>query len=68
MFTLFTFLTMWFWLKFGSETIQNLELIVAHQCMVISLPGIAAFIKNNQLYYPLGDDAYVDQVNEVLGR
>jgi hypothetical protein len=41
---------------------------VAHQCMVISLPGIDAFIKNNQLYYPLGDEAYVDQVNEVLGR
>lgn len=45
-----------------------MNLVVSHQCMVISLPGIAAFIKNNQLYYPLGDDAYVDQVNEVLGR
>lgn len=41
---------------------------MAHQIRVISLPGIANFIKNNELYYPLGDDAYVDQVNEVLGR
>lgn len=61
-------LTTWFVEEFGSETIQNMNLVVSHQCMVISLPGIAAFIKNNQLYYPLGDDAYVDQVNEVLGR
>jgi hypothetical protein len=36
--------------------------LISHQCMVISLPGVDAFIKS-PLYYPLGDDEYVNQVS-----
>mmetsp|Transcript_4755 Transcript_4755/g.7218 ORF Transcript_4755/g.7218 Transcript_4755/m.7218 type:complete len:171 (+) Transcript_4755:57-569(+) len=60
--------TTWFIEEFGADIVNTFIHLVELQYLVISLPGIDAFIKNNSLYYPLGGPDYVAQVNEVLGR
>lgn len=37
------------------------------QNRIIELPGIRAFIRS-ELYYPVGDKVYVDDVQRILGR
>ena len=45
-----------------------MPLLIDLQNRIISLPQIQKFIKNNVLYYPLGDSKYVQHVNTVLGK
>lgn len=59
--------TTWFIEECGPEIVENLPYLVALQVKVISLPGINAFIKS-RLYCPLGDEAYVKQVQTVLDK
>jgi len=58
----------WFVEECGAAVMADMPNLVALQNMVISMPGIQEFIKNNMLYFPLGDAKYVNEVNTVLGR
>lgn len=51
----------------GVEVIGNFPLLTALQNHIITLPGIQKFIRG-PCYYPLGDAAYVENVETVLGR
>jgi glutathione S-transferase len=53
--------------ELGADCVRTMPLLVDLQRYVISLPHMAAFIKSD-LYYPVGDDAYVNEVNTTLGR
>lgn len=59
--------TTWMVEECGSGVVAGMPLLVALQNQVISLPGITRFIKSVN-YFPLGDKAFVDQVNSTLGR
>mmetsp|Transcript_11307 Transcript_11307/g.18414 ORF Transcript_11307/g.18414 Transcript_11307/m.18414 type:complete len:253 (+) Transcript_11307:126-884(+) len=53
--------------ELGADCVRTMPLLVDLQRHVLSLPQMAAFIKSD-LYYPIGDDAYVQEVNVTLGR
>mmetsp|Transcript_25440 Transcript_25440/g.27809 ORF Transcript_25440/g.27809 Transcript_25440/m.27809 type:complete len:362 (+) Transcript_25440:83-1168(+) len=60
-------ITTWFVEECGHEIVSKMPFLVHLQNQVISLPGIKQFIKSVH-YFPLGDEAYVEQVSKVLGR
>ena len=49
------------------EVVRTTPRLVDLQRYVVSLPHMAAFIRSD-LYYPLGDAAYVKEVMLTLGR
>lgn len=51
----------------GPDVVSDMPQLVELQHKVMALPGIQSFIRSD-LYFPLGDDAYVRQVSTVLGR
>jgi len=57
----------WYVEECGSAIVEDMPGLVDLQNKVISLPSINAFIKSSK-YYPVGDAAYVEQVNTVLAR
>jgi hypothetical protein len=57
----------WYVEEVGPEVTAHMPRLVDLQNRVISLPGVRAFIRSSD-YYPLGDAAYCEQVNVVLGR
>eukprot|EP01033_Poteriospumella_lacustris_P007837 gene7838-5639_t len=59
--------TTWYVEECGPEIVAQMPLVVALQNAVISLPGVTKFIKSIH-YFPLGDRAYCEQVDRVLGR
>lgn len=54
-----------FIVQLGTDILKTMNYLTSHQCMVISLPGIDAFIKSD-LYFPLGDATYVESVSDLL--
>lgn len=60
-------LTTWYVEECGPEILSDMPLLTALQNVVISLPGIQSFIRSVN-YFSLGDAAYCEKVNEVLGR
>lgn len=60
-------LTTWIVEECGAEVVDDMPLLVLLQIQIISLPGIKRFIRSVN-YFPLGDAAYVQAVNTVLGR
>lgn len=53
--------------EFALEVVRTTPLLVDLQRHVLSLPQMEAFIRSD-LYYPLGDEAYVKEVSTTLGR
>lgn len=60
-------ITTWFVEECGPEITQDMPLVVALQNEIISLPSVRGFIKSIN-FFPIGDDAYVEQVRKVLNR
>jgi glutathione S-transferase len=60
-------LVTWVVEELGADSVRLFPLLVDLQHFVISLPEVDAFIKSD-LYYPIGDAAYVLEVNSTLGR
>lgn len=57
----------WFVEECGPSIVGNMPNLVDLQYNVLSLPGLTTFLKSD-LYYPVGDVEYVEQVSVVLGR
>ena len=58
----------WYVEECGPEIVSAMPLLVELQYKIMNLSGIQEFIKNDKLYYPIGDAKYVQQINSVLGR
>lgn len=56
----------WFVEECGEEIVSKTPLLVGLQNIVLSLPGIQAFLGSSN-YYPLSDDIYCHAVRLVLG-
>ena len=55
-------ITTWFVEECGSEIVKDMPLVVHLQNQIISRPSIKQFIQSPH-FFPLGDEAYVDQVS-----
>jgi glutathione S-transferase len=53
--------------ELGADCVRTMPMLVDLQVHVLSLPHMQAFTRS-PLYYPLGDDAYVQEVLTTLGR
>mmetsp|Transcript_2845 Transcript_2845/g.5992 ORF Transcript_2845/g.5992 Transcript_2845/m.5992 type:complete len:305 (-) Transcript_2845:94-1008(-) len=60
-------LVTWLVEECGPEIVAHTPLLVILQIQVISMPSMKRFIRSDN-YFPIGDKAYVEQVNTVLGR
>ncbi|KAJ1410743.1 hypothetical protein B484DRAFT_455799 [Ochromonadaceae sp. CCMP2298] len=60
-------ITTWMVEEFGADVVRSMPLLVLLQNQVISMGGVKTFIKSNN-FFPVGDAAYVQQVNATLGR
>lgn len=60
-------LVTWLVEECGPEIVAHTPLLVILQIQVISMPSMKRFIRSDN-FFPIGDKAYVEQVNTVLGR